>query len=146
MLPCWSACSDEVDIPRKEPYILDFKPNRIMNEHFVRSRIVQLEAELKPYIELMGKAADAIITQDVSTYPIFVIHQHTVDIGLQLIEKSDEGSNWSVNATTLEELATKKIVEMSKVEDFKKVYKDPQEQLCLFVLSDLGANFIFIPR
>lgn len=117
-----------------------------MNDHFVRSKIEKLEAELKPYLSVMGKAADAILDQDVSSYPIFVVHQHTVDIGLPLIEKAEGEANWSVNATTLEELATKKIVEMSKVEDFKEVYKDPEDQLCLFVLSDLGANFIFIPR
>ena len=52
-----------------------------MNEHFVRSKIEKLEAELKPYLEVMGKAADAILDQDVSLYPIFIVHQHTVDIG-----------------------------------------------------------------
>lgn len=117
-----------------------------MNEHFVRSKIEKLETELKPYLEVMGKAADAIIDQDVSLYPIFIVHQHTVDIGLPLIEQKEGGANWSVNATTLEELATKQIVEMSKVENFKDVYKEPEDQLCLFVLSDLGANFVFIPR
>jgi len=32
------------------------------------------------------------------------------------------------------------------VQDFRQVYKDPEANLCLFVLSDLGAQFIFIPR
>ncbi len=119
-----------------------------MNEHFVRSKIAKLEAELKPYLTTMGSAADTILDQDVSSYPLFVVHQHTVDIGIPLISRSDEedGPAWSINASTLEELATKKIIEMARVERFQEVYKDPREHLCLFVLSDLGANFMFIAR
>jgi len=115
-------------------------------QQFAKMRYAQLEEELKDQRETMGKAADAILDQDVSSYPIFVVHQHQVDIGLPILEKKEGGPKWSVNASTLEELATKKVVEMSKVEDFKEVYKDPRAFLCLFVLSELGANFIFLPR
>jgi hypothetical protein len=117
-----------------------------MNEHFVRSKIAKLETELKPYLGLLGQAADTILDEGVSSYPIFVLHQHTVDIGIPLLQQSEDGPAWSANATTLEELATKNVIGMEKVDDFKDVYKDPREQLCLFVLSDLGANFMFIPR
>ncbi len=116
------------------------------DEQFAKMRYAKMEEELNEQRPIMSKAADAILDQDVSSYPIFVIHQYQVDIGLPIIEKKDGGSNWSVNATTLEELATKNIVEMSKVEDFKEVYKDPKMFLCLFVLSELGAQFIFLPR
>ena len=117
-----------------------------MNEHLERSKYHLLEEELKPYIALMGKAADAILDQDISNYPIFVVHQHQVDMGILLLEKKPEGPKWSINASTLEELATKNIIEPSRVENFRKVYKDPEAHLCLFFLSELGANFIFIPR
>lgn len=118
----------------------------IMSDNFERSKYYQLEEELKPFAEAMGKAADAILDQDVSNYPIFVVHQYEVDIGIPLLVKGPEGPGWSVNASTLEELATKKIIEMSRVDNFRKVYKNPEAYLCLFVLSELGANFIFIPR
>ncbi|HQU58366.1 MAG: hypothetical protein KDD02_09525 [Phaeodactylibacter sp.] len=117
-----------------------------MNEQFVRSKYEQLEAEMAPHIKLMGKAADAIIDQDISSYPIFVIHQFDLEIGILILERKEKGPNWSINVTTLEELATKKVVEMAKVDSFRQVYKDPRAFLCLFVLSDLGANFIFLPR
>ncbi len=117
-----------------------------MNENFARARYQQLEEEMKPFREMMGKAADAILDQDVSSYPIFVLHQYQMDIGIPLVQKSEDGPEWSINVTTLEELATKKVVEMSRVDNFRTVYKDPRQHLCLLVLSDLGANFIFIPR
>ncbi len=117
-----------------------------MNEQFVRSKYQQLEEEMAPYTGLMGKAADAILDQDISSYPIFVVHQFNLEIGIPILERRENGPKWSINASTLEELATKKIVEMDRVDNFRQVYKDPREFLCLFVLSDLGANFIFLPR
>ena len=117
-----------------------------MNDHLERSKYRQLEEELQPYTAMMGNAADAILDQDISNYPIFVIHQHQVDIGIPILVHKPEGPKWSVNASTLEELATKNVIEESRVDNFRKVYKNPEKHLCLFVLSELGANFIFIPR
>ncbi len=107
---------------------------------------LQLEKELQPYNTMLGKAADTIIEQEVSSFPIFIVHQHSVDIGIQLIDQETVSGNWSINASSLEEFVTKQIIQTDKVDDFKSVYKDPQNELCLFVLSELGAKFVFIPR
>lgn len=113
----------------------------------VNKKFFQLEEELQPYLPLLSKAADTVLDQDVSSYPIFVVHQLSVDLGIPLLQRDDEEEvKWSVNATTLEELVTKQVVKNDKVDSFKKVYKNPHQHLCLFVLSDLGAQFIFIPR
>ena len=119
-----------------------------MNKEFINARIERLETDLKPYLLVIGKASDSIMDQDVSSYPIFVVHQmESVDIGIPILShEAKDGPAWSVHASTLEELATKKVVEMDKVDAFRRVYKDPKENLCLFVLSDLGANFMFISR
>ncbi len=110
-------------------------------------KLFHLQQELEPYRKVLGEAADAIIDQGVSEYPIFVVHQQEVDIGLPLVTGEAKGKlRWSVNATTLEEMTTKQIIQPEKVDSFREVYKDPQEHLCLFVLSELGANFIFMPR
>ena len=105
-----------------------------------------LETELKPYYSLLGQAADAILDQEISSYPIFVMHQQSVSIGVPLVEAAADKMPWSVNASTLEELATKKIIEMERVNDFRQIYKDPRDYFCLFVLSDSGADFVFVPR
>ena len=100
--------------------------------------------ELKPLLPMLGKAADAILDQEVSKYPIFIIAKNDVAIGLPLIERAPP--HWSVNSTNLEEFATKGLIEPEKVEDFREVYKDPQENLCLFVIDEEKATFIFMPR
>ena len=114
------------------------KPN---SEHFE-----QLKKELLPYTKALGKAADVILTQEVSAFPIFVVHQHTVDIGINIVDRETVKGNWSVNASTLEEFVTKQILSPEKVDDFKLVYKNHDGELCLFVLNELGANFIFLPK
>lgn len=105
----------------------------------------QLKKELSPYLKTLQKAAEVIQTQEVSIFPIFVIHQHTVDIGINIVDREAVKGDWSVNASTLEEFVTKQILSPEKVEDFKLVYKNHDGEICLFVLNDLGANFVFLP-
>ncbi|MEL6923174.1 MAG: hypothetical protein AAFO94_03930 [Bacteroidota bacterium] len=106
----------------------------------------QIQDELSPYKKTLGQAADTIIEQNVSSYPIFVVHQLEVGIGIPLIEREQVEGNWSINASSLEEFATKNLVEPEKLDEFKRVYKDPTAHLCLFLLSDFGATFVFLPR
>ncbi|MEZ4952667.1 MAG: hypothetical protein R2825_03730 [Saprospiraceae bacterium] len=66
----------------------------------------QFEKELSPYLKTLQKAAEVIQTQGVSIFPIFVIHQHTVDIGINIVDR--ETVNWSVNASTSKNLLPNK--------------------------------------
>ncbi|HRO09822.1 MAG TPA: hypothetical protein PK611_03675 [Saprospiraceae bacterium] len=108
-------------------------------------QFIALEKQLKPYKKILGQAADVILDQHVSKYPIFVVHQQEIAVGIQLIE-ADKNLPWSVNASTLEEFVTKNIIFMEKSQDFIAGYKNPETNLCLFVLSELGAQFIYMQR
>lgn len=107
---------------------------------------INIQEELAPYKTILGKAADTIINENVSSYPIFVVHRLEVSIGIPIVKREEVEGNWSINASSLEELVTKKVVEMEKLESFKKIYKDPSTFLCLLLLSDFGATFAFLPR
>ena len=109
------------------------------------SKYIQLEKELTPYKKVMGIASDSIIDQEITKYPIFVIHQHTVEIGVSLTQET-VNNKWNIQATSLEELVSKQIIEQNKIDSFRTIYKSPDKFFCLFVLSELGAKFIFIPR
>lgn len=106
----------------------------------------QLEKELSGYRKVLTKAAEVIQDQDVSKFPIFVVHQNIVDIGINIVDKEQARGNWSVNASTLEEFVTKQIIAEEKVEDFQALFRSHHDDLCLFALSELGANFIFLPK
>lgn len=106
----------------------------------------ELEEDLKPYYAILNQAADAILDQDVSSYPIFIFANKPIEIGLLLVEREDDKHKWDIHASTLEELVTKKIIEPARVDNFRSIYKNPREYLCLFVLSKIGATFVFLPR
>jgi hypothetical protein len=109
------------------------------------NKLQQIRKDLQPYIKMMGSLADQVLVQDVSNYPIFVIHPDTIELGLPVVEKGPNNP-WAIHVSTLEEFSAKQLIQEEKVAEFRKVYKDPEHHLCLFVLSDLGAQFIFIPR
>ena len=103
-----------------------------------------LQTELQAWLPTLGKAADTILDQEVSKYPLFVVYKGDVAIGLPLVERENE--EWSINASTLEEFATKGLIQADKLENFQEIYKDPLEFICLFVVDKQGATFIFFPR
>ena len=108
-------------------------------------QFMALEYQLQPYKKVLAQAADVILDQQVSRYPIFVVHQQEIAIGIELIA-AGKAMSWAVNASTLEEFVTKNIIFMEKSQEFIASYKNPEAYLCLFVLSELGAQFIYIPR
>lgn len=110
------------------------------------TKFLQLESELSGYKRVMRQAADTIIDENVSEYPVFVVHQQEVEIGIPIAVKGKVKGNWSINASTLEELISKNIINNEKVDSFKTIYKSPKTHLCCFVLSELGAQFLFIDR
>jgi len=104
-----------------------------------------LENELQRYNGAFREVADTTMTSDVSNYPIFVAHQKSIEIGISLISREQANTFWSYNISTLEEFVTKRIISDEGLEDFKRVYKDPNKFICLFIIEDKGAAFIFYP-
>ncbi len=115
-------------------------------ENQKKETYLELEKELSPHFELMRKAAETVLDQDVSSYPIFVIHREGgIQLGIPLVTHSDEeGVPWSINLSTLEEFTTKKIIDIARVDRFQQVYKDPRDHFCLFLLKKEEANFVFL--
>jgi len=105
-----------------------------------------LQEELDIYRKLMTQAAKVILDQDVSSYPIMVAHQQELELGMPIFRREEnEGAKWSIHASTLEEFVSRQIIFPEKVDEFKSNYKDVNAQVCVFVLSELGAEFIFLP-
>ncbi|GLR18935.1 hypothetical protein [Portibacter lacus] len=110
------------------------------------TKLDQLESELKKYRDVLVKAQDIIMNKDVSKYPIFVFHQHDIEVGIPIVEKNKAKGNWNINASSLEEFNSKSLIPSENVEKFQKAYKDTDTHICLFVISELGAQFIFLEQ
>ena len=109
------------------------------------SPLKSLEADLKFYSESIKEVSTEIIVEGISAYPIFVAHQHEVKLGEIILDKNELNTDWTIQASTLEEFVEKGIVHKDKRDRFVKHFKDPHEFMCLFVIVPEGANFVFYP-
>jgi hypothetical protein len=108
-------------------------------------KLRQIQEQIRPWGPTMDLVADQVLDQDISRYPIFVVHPATVELGIPIVEKS-ETARWAIHISTLEEFATRQLIKPEHLDAFRSVYKDPTTYHCLFILSDLGAQFVFMPR
>ena len=113
-----------------------------MIEDYIKSTT----AALLPYFPIMDKAVETILNQEVSKYPIFVLTPNEVSIGVLLINQIEGLEDWAIHVSTLEEFNAKNIIRTDRVDDFRKIYKDPEHFFCLFVLELEGSQFVFIPK
>jgi hypothetical protein len=68
-----------------------------------------------------------------------------VKLGELILDRKDLNTEWSIQASTLEEFVEKGIVHPDKKDRFIKHYKNAYEFMCLFVIVPEGANFVFFP-
>jgi hypothetical protein len=118
----------------------------MLNEQALRN----LKDKLDVYLPLITQAADTIQDQDISNYPVFMVYESEEHPGLGLpVVAAQQGEGqfgWSINATTLEELAAKKIVAMENVDRFRSVYKTHPDSICCLVWHEAAGQFVFLPK
>jgi len=108
--------------------------------------IESIDLDITTYEDYLKEISSVMLTNEVSKYPIFVLHQkETINLGRPIIDLNKSKTKWSVNVSHLEEFANKNIVKDKSLEAFKKVYKNPSDYICIFVLNNKAANFIFRP-
>ncbi len=109
--------------------------------------LYRFKKELQPSMDIMEKAIHSIQDQEISKYPVFVVfkEKEEVGIGLPLVVKDDSNDSWSINASTLEELATKKVVLMENIKRFTDIYKTHQNTACCLVWTEGSGQFVFLP-
>lgn len=109
----------------------------------------QLQQQLADYLPLLARAAESVVDQEVSNYPILVYYhgEEVAALGLPVVSHTQADPSWSVNLTTLEELVTRKVVAVEKVDDFRQLYRARMsDHLCFLVWAQGNARFAFVPR
>jgi hypothetical protein len=96
--------------------------------------------------KVLGDASEIIMSEGVSNYPIFVFYREFVEIGIFLVKPNAQDQTYGVNASSLEEISARQVIATEKVEDFKKIFKDPLKFFCIFLVGAKGGSFIFHPR
>jgi hypothetical protein len=95
--------------------------------------------------ETLKEASYQVRDRGFSEYPIFPISKDDIPIGQLLISKREVAADWNYHITFIDEFVQLNIIEKEKVDEFKKVYKDPDEFCCLFVIDGEFTRFVFIP-
>lgn len=108
-------------------------------------QLQQMQRDLQKHKELMTRASNTLIEQDVSEYPIFVIHREAVEIGIPLYIPADSTKDWHINLSSLEEMTAKSLIMSDRIEQFKAIFKNPETHFCLFFVHSGAASFIFMP-
>jgi len=115
------------------------------NQAKKESPLISLERDLKFFYESIREVAVEIMVEGLSNYPIFIAHQHELNLGELILDRNDLNTDWSIHASTLEEFVDKGVIKSVLKDRFIKTYKDPYEYMCLFVVVPEGANFVFYP-
>lgn len=109
------------------------------------SPLKSLKVDLDFYSDSIKEVSTEIIAEGFSLYPIFVAHQHEVSLGETILDKNELGTNWSINASSLEEFVERGVIKEELQSRFSKTFKKAEEYMCLFVVVPEGANFVFYP-
>jgi hypothetical protein len=115
------------------------------NEEVLKKLLDTLKDDLDFYNDLLKELAVDIMAEGFSKFPVFVAHQHEVKLGEMVLDHKEYARDYSINATTIEELLEKKLIAADKENDFKQTYKDPRKFMCILFVRPDGANFIFMP-
>lgn len=112
---------------------------------------IQLQEDLRPYLPKLAEAADTVVDEQVSNYPVFLAfpaeNEKVLEIGLTVFTApSPRGRSWTVHITTLEELVARQIVLREKVDNFIKIYKDSPDTVCFLIYTEGEARFGFVRR
>ncbi|TCK82887.1 hypothetical protein [Albibacterium bauzanense] len=109
------------------------------------SPLKSLKVDLDFYKESIREVAAELLAEDYTQYPIFIAHQHEVKVGEIILDKTELGTDWTIQASSLEEFLEVGIIKEDKKDAFIKKFKEPEDFMCLFVIVPEGANFVFYP-
>jgi hypothetical protein len=109
------------------------------------SPLLSLERDLKIFKDSIHEVAVEIMVEGLSSYPIFIAHQHELKLGEVILDRNDLNSEWSIHASTLEEFTERGVIKPELKERFISSYKNPNDFMCVFVVVPEGANFVYVP-
>jgi hypothetical protein len=114
-------------------------------EDILKKLLEVLEDDLGFYGPMIKEVSLEMVKESFTQYPVFVAHQHEVKLGEPILLKEDYAREFSINATTLEELKDRKLVLPERETDFKANYKNPKEFICILFITPGDARFIYAP-
>lgn len=117
----------------------------MMTEELIKTYLNSLRLDFNLFKDSIKEVSDDIIAEGYSQYPIFIAHQAEVKLGEVILDREELQTNFTYQASILEDLVTKNIIKPNNVEKFKTAFKDPKKFCCIFLVTEYGAQFVFVP-
>lgn len=116
----------------------------MQNDPTLNSRYLgKISADFVKVADSLKEASYHIRKGGFSEFPIFPASKEDIPIGQMLYEVGKMENEWNYFASFLEEFTQRQLVEDEGA--FRKVYKNPDEFCCLFIVDQQFTNFLFIP-
>lgn len=80
-----------------------------------------------------------------SQFPVFVVTENEIDLGITLFQKKDFQTVYEYKACFFEEFIQRGMIGEESRELFSEHFKNADEYCCLFVLDGDFAGFIYLP-
>lgn len=102
-----------------------------------------ISADFVKVADALKEASYQVRARKFSGFPIFPLSKDDIQWATYLYGRELNGLDWNYYISFLEEFVQRGLVE--KEDEFKAVYKDPDEFCCLFVVDKEFVNFVFMP-
>lgn len=109
------------------------------------SPLKSLKLDLDFYKESIKEVATEMMAEGYTLHPIFIAHQHEVNVGEMLLDKNELNTQWTIQVSSVEEFLERGLIKEERKTNFIKSYKNANDFMCLFVIVPEGANFVFYP-
>src|SRR5690606_25229542 len=109
------------------------------------SPLKSLKIDLDFYSDSIKEVAAEMMAEGYTLYPIFIAHQHEVNVGEMLLNKDELNTQWTIQVSSLEEFVDRGLVKEDRKANFIKHFKNANEYMCVFVIVPEGGNFVFYP-
>lgn len=115
-----------------------------MNSTF-ETQLNALKADIDFFSESIKEVAIEMVKEKFTQFPIFIASEHEVKIGELILARADFARDNDIYASTMEEMVERKVIDISKQEDFKQNYKSFKTHCCVLWLTPTSAQFVYIP-
>ena len=93
--------------------------------------------------DFLKEAAYQVKKRSISDFPIFPVSSTEIPIGSILYEIGKLENKFNYYASFMEEFLQRELIENE--DEFKAIYKNPEEFCCLFIVEENFTKFVFIP-
>jgi len=108
-----------------------------------KEELQQLSEQLKEIDNFLQEVSIDMIDGGFSHFPVYVAHQENAKIGEMIIDRTEFGFPFSINATTLERFVELGIVQQNAQEKMREALGDPKKKCCILLLTPPQPQFVF---